>query len=86
MVQLCPGSSTAVVSKSVSKIWRGYQLEKSVAAWPDWLCAGHSPGVLEEVFVYPLDDVALSVLDADVVSDHEVRERAAIDQHQPVGC
>src|SRR5215471_17191482 len=46
---------------------------------------GHSPRIFEEVFVYPLDDVGLSVLDADVVFDHEVRERAAVDQHQPSG-
>jgi hypothetical protein len=42
-------------------------------------------GVLEEVFVYPLDDMGFLVLYADVVLDHQLCKLAPVDQHHPGG-
>lgn len=40
---------------------------------------------LEEVFVHALDDVGLPVLHADVVGDHELSKRDAVDENDPRG-
>src|SRR5215510_4444275 len=84
----CRSMMAATFSADTTCTWRPSGWRRGampVGVWYRPAAQACLANVLEEVFVYPLNDIGLLVLDADVVLDHQLCKHAAVDQNHPGG-